>query len=389
MLNTPWPKRSRHGCRTALRWVAVLCVLLLVTLPSVGCGPSWELAIDVDDERATSVTAKGWGEIAGQVPTELRDRSLLPLERALWESGVEAVAQVAVEDRLYDWASIHDSSWLGKSGQLEIAGQTWTPATIEVTTPKGTRGIIAHIIDLAPTMAGGLGVHSPKETSGRALAAFPADQVILVVIDGLGLTRYRVTKGQRVTPLLDSLGEAKAMLTVYPSLGEVALAALLTGTTPVRNGVRQVGATRISAQTLLETVAEAGQQSVVIVSKETPWSLSPAKLIVSPSDQAVAESALATIRGELPDLLVVHLQGLPAVTAQYGFYSDEEVATLNEIDGYLSRILTTVPQGSMMIVCGSHGLHPGDEESAVAGVAAESGTLLEDDMVVPLWILQI
>ena len=349
----------------------------------------------LDDGASSEFTGRMWREVARAVPEELRDKSALPLERVLWESGVEAIEQVEIEGQPYKWATIQNLSWLHKSGQLEIDGQTWAPRSLQIARPQSVQGSIAHIVDLAPTMAGALGVHSPKSTSGRALAAFPADQVILVVIDGLGYKRYRSTKGQRISPFLDSLGEAKRMLTAYPSVPEVALAALLTGATPDKNGVRSAGAARIGAQTILETMDQAGRDSIAVVGQKPPFSLAPAEVIAPGdresdlSDQMLAETALDLVGERMPDLLYVHFAGLPQMAVQYGVYSDEEIAKLSEIDGYLNRLLMTVPEHSMMIICGSHGIHPSDVKQAMAGADVGYGSLLSDDMIVPLWILQI
>jgi len=55
------------------------------------------------------------------------------------------------------------------------------------------------------------------------------------------------------------------------------------------------------------------------------------------------------------------------------------------VDTHLHFLIEALPPDTLLLICGGYGLHP----ASGAGHLAASGSLLAQDMLVPLWVVQL
>lgn len=352
--------------------------LCLALLALAGCAPRWELSVRSDAGSAPSVTGGQWKDWVRAYPGETMGGDALALERVLWEAGVESVEAIKVGGQRYDWDVVCADAWLSKRGELQISGQTMAADEVFVTPPELAAQVRARLIDVAPTVAGALGVRSTRHTSGRALAAYSAECVIVVAIDGLSYLAFRDVSGQGVARVLDSLGPPKLALSAYPSTPGPAMEALLCGSYATE-------AVRAAPETLFDVLNAEGKKGVVVLSQEPTVDYGAAsRIIVAPDGaQAVLDTALDALASDSPALLWVHLDSLRRAAETHGLGTDALTADLEALDRQLQRLISAAPRGSLLIVLGTAGLHPGPEGQGVV-----DGTLLASDMLVPLWVAE-
>jgi len=365
------------------RWSLFLC-LLVVAVPLAGCARPWELTVQVSGGATTTLGSREWQELARAHPQQVREGEALALERVLWFAGANVVEAVRVAGQDYAWQDVCADSWLLKSGALRLAGQTVTADTLVVTPPA--RSARLRLIDLTPTIAGALGVRSPTGTRGQALAAFKAPQVIVVAIDGLSYLAFQDVARQGITPLLDGLAEPKLLRSTYPSSSDAAMLAALCGTEA------EFAAGQPRPETLFDVLAEADRPGVAVLPQAPAVDLGAAQVVlVEPPDAqadvtAVAiDAAVRALEERSPALLWLQLDGLARAAASYGLATDATTARLAAIDGQLHRLIAEAPAGALLLIVGTHGVHPTTE----GGALAASGTLLPSDMLVPLWVVEL
>jgi len=368
----------------AQRRVSILLALLLILPTALGCRPGWELAIVREGDASITVSAEQWRDWARDYPQETQSGQALALERVLWEAGVPALDGIRLAEQQFGWVVAHGDAWLLRDGKVRVGEQTFDVDEIAVIPPTLTAQV--RLIDLAPTLAGALGVRSPAATRGRALAALSAERVIVVAIDGLSYIAYSDVRSQNVTVILDTLGVPKLTLSSYPSTPEAATQAILTGAYSAGKANDTV------PETLFDVLASANRSGVAIVPESLDAALGQARQIVvtrQADDEdlttATIDTALALLDEQPPNLLWLHLDGLSRAAATHGLSTDESTARLHAIDEQLQRVVTQAPTGSLLFVVGTHGIHPTDD----AATLAEGGSLLASDMLVPLWMVEL
>jgi hypothetical protein len=60
------------------------------------------------------------------------------------------------------------------------------------------------------------------------------------------------------------------------------------------------------------------------------------------------------------------------------------MATLTALDALVQELVIALPAGTLTVVCGDYGLHPISEQDP----RGQGGSLLGDDLLVPLWVVQ-
>ncbi len=371
---------------------AGLALLGLILL--VACRSRWQWTVTVDGKPLPAITAQDWRVWANTFPGELHregGQQALPLERALWQRGVWAVEALRISGQAFPWREAHGAAWLGAQGQVQIGAVTFAPGTMEISAPAQAANVAWTLADLAPTVDGTLGTRSPKLTTGRAWGVFTAERVVVVVVQGLGYQRYQEVRGKRITLLLDGLGQPRLLRGVYPGEDGVVTASLLTGTWPQNHGVYGPEQAKIGGETLLDVIVQAGKRSTVVRGQGARLRLANAGLVVAEdsngdgsTDDDIAAQAIAAA-AHRPDLLWIEFPGLVEASQVYGIGSDQELAKLSEIDTQLHLLIEALPADTLLLICGGYGLHPTDREDQ----RAASGSLLIEDMLVPLWIVQL
>ncbi|NLG27291.1 MAG: hypothetical protein GX557_05240 [Chloroflexi bacterium] len=355
--------------------------LCLALLALASCAPRWELSVRTAAGSAASVTGGQWRDWVRAYPGETMDRDALALERVLWEAGAASVESIEVGGQRYDWAAVRADAWLTKRGELQLGAQALAAGEVLVTPPELAVQVRVRLTDVAPTVAGALGVRSPRHTSGRALAAYTAECVIVVAIDGLSYLAFRDISGQGVARVLDSLGAPKLTLSAYPSAPGPAMEALLRGSYATE-------AERDAPETLFDVLNAEGKTGVAVLSRETTVDYGAAsRLIVAPDGAAATEAtldaALEALASDSPALLWVHLDSLRRAAEAHDLGTEAVTAELEALDLQLGRLVSAAPPGSLLIVLGTAGVHPDPDGQGVA-----DSTLLASDMLVPLWVAE-
>lgn len=368
----------------ARRRASLLLAVLLILATACGCRPRWQMTVVREGSAAYTLDADAWREWSRAFPDDVRDGQALALERALWQAGVPAVQGVRLASQEYDWAAIHRDAWLLRDGQVRIGAQT--VAVDELTVLPSDLNAQVRLVDLAPTLAGALGVRSPAGTTGRAVGSLPSQRVVVVAIDGLSYLAYSDVSGQNITVLLDTLGAPKLALSSYPSTPDAAALAALCGSEALTSAAEP------PRQTLFDVLSEADKLGVAITSATHTADLGATRRVVLEPASATEDltdtavnAALDLLQDESPALIWLQLDALSRAAAQYGLGTDETTAQLVAIDAQLQRLVSRAPLGTLLIVLGTHGVHPTTDLARLA----EGGSLLASDMYVPLWIVEL
>ena len=225
--------------------------------------------LDVDGHAVASIDQDTWQALAKEHPEALRQgvarrEQALLLERVLWSEGIWAIESINLGDQEHAWQAIYGESWLLGDGRIAMGDRVSQPERLGITQPWETARATNTLCDLTPTLAGALGIRSPLGTSGRALGSYAASRVYVISIDGLGARFFSDYRGQGILRFLDTLGDPKLVQGMYPSCSTVNLAAWLTGAKPAVNGIQAEQDNQLLADTLLDSLAEAGASAILL-----------------------------------------------------------------------------------------------------------------------------
>jgi len=377
---------ARHRSPSLYLWVFAL---LLVMGSVAGCSRRWEISLTVDGDDQPPITAQQVGDWAVTFEQETRDGNL-PLERVLYESGVEAIDTLLVAGQTYDWSGICEDAWVRPDGCIDVDGSCIKAGTdIAITSPPERAQVVGRIVDIAPTIASALGLPTPEKAVGTPMTAERAPHVVMIFLDGFGYRRYMEVRGQGLMPYLDSLDVPQLALTVYPSVTKVASAAMVTGAPPVVNGARDRGTRATEVETIFDVVAHHGKRGVAVEGNALSFNLRNADLILSGdrdgdghSDDNTFANAMEVVGEGLPEFLWVHWHGIDDVGHTYGPHTPEEEAKMSEVDGYVGELIGTLPADTLVIICADHGMHRVNEGERLGN----HGTLMAEDMFFPMWM---
>jgi predicted AlkP superfamily pyrophosphatase or phosphodiesterase len=102
------------------------------------------------------------------------------------------------------------------------------------------------------------------------------------------------------------------------------------------------------------------------------------------TDDNVFINAEEVIKSRMPDLLWVHFHGIDDSGHTYGPESQQVDDKIVEVDNYYGRLISILPENTLIIAFADHGMHPVTEE----GRSGNHGNLIFSDMVIPI-ILEI
>lgn len=366
-----------------------IVVLALALAVVAGCTPNWELPLSIDGIAQAPIAShqvRDWAEL---FDGEAREGAL-PLERVLYESGVEAIDALTVAGHTYAWPDICEQAWLLPNGRIEIDGQTLDGSQgLAIASPPELAQVTARIVDIAPTIATALGLPAPAQATGSAMTTARADHVVMIFLDGFGYRRYMEVRGQGLMPYLDGLDAPQTALTVYPSVTKMASAAMVTGAPPSINGARDRGDRSTKVETIFDVLAAHGMRGVAVEGNALSFNLRNADLILSGdrdgnghSDDNTHANVMDVVAEGLPDFLWVHWHGIDDIGHSYGPQTPEEEAKLTKVDGYVAELVGALPTNTLVIVCADHGMHHVNEDERLGN----HGTLAPLDMFTPMWV---
>ncbi|WP_353892857.1 alkaline phosphatase family protein [Proteinivorax hydrogeniformans] len=208
------------------------------------------------------------------------------------------------------------------------------------------------------------------------------ENVMLILIDGLGYHQYQYAKKNDYIPFLESLPEPQKAMVAYPSVTPVNLAASLTGELPYVNGVYKRGIRKVEVPTIFGFCKKQNKEAAAVIGPigtielEIPPVLSMDENNDGSTDDEKTENALKKMSKGL-DLLFVHYKDVDIAGHNYGDLAVEILEDLKKIDSYVNQLVAK--WDGKVIVYADHGMHKTEE-------GGDHGSLITEDMFMPYWI---
>lgn len=260
----------------------------------------------------------------------------------------------------------------------------------------------ARLTDVLPSCYASLGV----EELSNPLGLPPASAVVLVLVDGLGLMNLAESLGH--APFLRGhFKQVVRMTTVFPSTTASALASLATGELPGTHGVlgyrimnpdtgnvinQLSGLTDVAdltswlgVPTLHERAHSAGKNSSIVGLRR--FEKSPLTQVVHSGAKYVGENTISdrvqracyeVAHGV--DFVMLYIPELDQIAHAQGVTSMAWLAALEEVDGALRSLCTSLPPGAEVYLTADHGVLDVPSARHVDVAAPDSG--IEGDPVV-------
>ncbi len=334
-------------------------------------------------------------QVLGEYADFAGEDGSIRLEQVFYGLGARAIDRIEIrtadgELLDFDWGEVAETTRFEKDVSITVGDLNFAPAAVSLVRSPLEAGVEAAIYDIAPTTAAALGIPAPELASGRILADYYADAVLLLFLDAFGYIRFQESLADGLIPCLAGLDPPLAGLTTYPPATTISSASLLTGTEPYRHGVETRGIRSTDQQTLLDIASAAGLRVVAVEGEAVSFNLRGAEIILSGdrdgsggTDDNVLANALAVLEEEgMPDLFLVHFHGIDDTGHTYGPGAQQEEEKITEVDGAVCRILDNLPSDTLVIIFADHGMHHVSGESRLGN----HGNLVARDMLIPIWI---
>lgn len=217
----------------------------------------------------------------------------------------------------------------------------------------------------------------------RAVGAIEAgENILLILVDGLGYHQYLHAIQAGRAPFMGSLQDPERVLSAYPPITLVNVAAALTGELPHINGVYDRGMRQPDVPTIFDTAEENDWRAAALLGPVAPVSLERNAVLHTPNedgsaDKKVLDTARQKLSGEYR-LLLVHFKDVDRAGHTYGDTAQQTMREIETIDGYLRRLVDG--WSGQVIIFSDHGMHSTEE-------GGDHGALLADDMITPFWML--
>lgn len=207
-------------------------------------------------------------------------------------------------------------------------------------------------------------------------------RVALISIDGLRPDALSQDRTPSILALAERGAYAIAAQTIVPSTTLPGHTSMLTGVEPSAHGItfdEYRETFQLQTPTVLALVRGAGRHTVMVVGKAKLKQLALAGtldsfVLATRGDADVVNEAITRISAGF-DLLVVHLPQMDQTGHASGWMSAEYLAQLQQTDGAVGRLLSTLPPETTVIVTADHG-----------GKGRDHGTRDTVDMTIP-WII--
>jgi len=308
----------------------------------------------------------------------------IPLERWLWEECIYPVTGIYAGGEYFNWTdAAYHSLWyipvmITPDGGLSIFGRSQDRQDITVVTaPRPERSIL----DVAPTACDALGLKG--DFDGSSARRGNASQVVVIYVDALGWQRYEWARP--VMRNLTALGPSAAC-DVYPSISNVNAAALITGVMPERSGVDRWERRTMMTDNIIDIALRNGVSAAWIDGPRPP--VSPDRGIISVNDSdgdgvtddEIMDRAIAEYE-DSTRLLYVHLYDTDRALHESGPYSQRSLDAMARADAMIGLMVSRLGPGTLLIITADHGGHE------IEGGKGDHGTLLPQDMVIPLVLM--
>ncbi|MEG1646091.1 MAG: PglZ domain-containing protein [Clostridia bacterium] len=206
-------------------------------------------------------------------------------------------------------------------------------------------------------------------------------KVMIIELDGFSLQQYiNLQKGYDNANNVQLITE-KCMptLSVFPSISNVSLGAMLSGKTPKSSGIVKRGDRNFSEETIFKYVLNRKKQVAYIEGNVSMLNVE-CDTILSAIDSDVLQNAKANLD---KDFVFVHFHSIDDINHANNPYSAEATTKIKEIWGYVKQ-LTNSFNGKVFVVS-DHGAHIVLEEGKELG---NHGSCSFEDMFTPSFELK-
>lgn len=308
----------------------------------------------------------------------------VPLEIFFYHYGLWPVIAVTVDGRYYDWSREahvynYDMPFLVlPDGRIYDGRETYAASRINVTTTaRPANSTLELPYSIMYSLGGG----------GReGLINGTARQIIVYYVDALGYERYEKAKADGIINNIASLGEPVEAACVYPSVSRVNSRALVTGQ-PANLSRGDFDSKIPDGETIFDRLRSQGKTAIWIDGGKAPVYLE--NDVLNLHDQNCNgndrdEIATEVIRQYLcgTNLIIVHFKETDKKGHAYGPESAEARMALKAVDDTIGCLNSALAPGTVVVIYSDHGMHE-------IGMGGDHGTLLPEDMIVPLIVRRI
>ncbi|HMK46748.1 MAG TPA: alkaline phosphatase family protein [Methanocella sp.] len=363
--------------------IIVVLLILMAMMAISGC-------VSAGSKKAWSFTIEG--NLSQIVNDTLYDRLIncsqdsdgitgIPLEIFLYYYGVYPVTSVSFGGTTYNWTNVALSAdqdrvvLVTENGSIYFNGNVTRVGNVDagVTARPGVS-----TLDIKPSISYALGID--KTRSG--IVPSEERQVVLVYIDAFGYQRYENSLHEGLIANISSLGEPIKAICEYPSVSQVNAKAMVTGLPAdlVKGDFRSYNP---SGETVLDVINDQGKKAEWVDGITAPVSVNSTIYNMDANgngteDDEAMDAAVKEYR-KGAGLIVVHLDDTDSSMHRYGPYSPQGKASVKLADALVGEMMSNMSTGTVLIVWADHGCHQ-------SGNAGDHGTLLPDDMYIPIFV---
>lgn len=203
-------------------------------------------------------------------------------------------------------------------------------------------------------------------------------KIMIILLDGFSYEQYKVAKKMRLIPYLSQYFVNEA-LTVYKPVTNAGFAAIITGETPVINGIHDRSHRALHAPSIFDYTLKNNKKAILLEAdmKILNTEIEPELHIDINKDGDIDDEIYQTaleISNEDYDLIFIHFHGIDDRGHNYGPLSDETMKYIDKVDKYVKDINEVWENA--IIVTSDHGMHNEEDRG-------NHGECIYEDMIVP------
>ncbi len=205
--------------------------------------------------------------------------------------------------------------------------------------------------------------------------------IMIILVDGLGYHQFMYAKNNNIAPTITSL-EPKIATSVYTPVTNAGMAAMLSGQSPLNNGVLNRRFRQVKTPTIFDVAKQYNASAVLLEGNINILDLNvDVRLHLDnngngTSDDEIFDSALQRMNDD--DVLMIHFHSFDDAGHSYGPLASQTMNRLSMLDDMISELLKSW-QGVSIIVS-DHGMHQTSE-------GGNHGLISHSDMIVPYFII--
>lgn len=203
-------------------------------------------------------------------------------------------------------------------------------------------------------------------------------KVMILFVDGLSYNQYEIFKADYSNLNIVSYKDVKKVNTIYKPVTNSGFAAMITGKSPVENGVLNRSYRELNVDTIFDEADKLSKKSVLIEGniKILNTNIQPVLNVDENGngmiDDEIYNSALEELNNN--DLMLVHFHSFDDFGHNYGPYAEETLNQMKVLDEYIEHLVNKW-DGKVFIIA-DHGMHK-------EGNGGNHGEFRSEDMFVP------